>query len=90
MSEAEILIGAGAGALAMFGMLRSMRFLSRKESRKEEVCAGYQGANVYADMKHDCRALRSPLCGDGRCAFHCRAMCKCEASNEPEFIGRSR
>lgn len=33
---------------------------------------------AMGELRTDCRALRSPMCMDGRCTFHCAAMCKCD------------
>jgi hypothetical protein len=65
--------GAVAGALFLA--------FARKNSRTPEpTCTGYQ--NAALTWNHDCKALRSALCGDGRCSFHCGKHCKCEAAYE--------
>ena len=83
-------VGLGAGWL--FGRRGAAR------APKEPTCTGYRALVIdekgkpgrqYSTM-NDCRGLRSPTCMDGRCTMHCRESCKCDASNAPEFIGRSQ
>lgn len=89
--DVGLMVGAAIGGVCSWALTR---FLSQKERLTEplqdETCSGYQDANDYAGMKNDCRGLRNVTCGDGRCTYHCRKMCKCEASNEPEYVGRPR
>lgn len=62
----------------------------RQAVAKDDVCTGYQGLNYPHAIQKDCRSNRSPTCLDGRCTYHCANMCKCDASNDPEHIGRRR
>ena len=74
--------------------------LGRQAARrpKEPTCTGYRAIHLDEKGKptrfytsfSDCKATRSPTCMDGRCTMHCRESCKCDASNAPEFIGRSQ
>lgn len=66
--------GAVAGALLLA--------LARKKSAtppEEPICTGYHTTGIYEAIR-DCTALRSPLCGDGRCSYHCGKLCKCDAA----------
>lgn len=45
---------------------------------EEKTCTGYRhGRGAVNVMKKDCYALRSHVCLDGRCTYHCSQMCKC-------------
>ena len=53
---------------------------------KEPTCTGAvasarddRGRFVNAGTFVECPALRSVVCSDGRCSYHCKQMCKCEA-----------
>lgn len=76
----------GALGAALFGVAR--RFWPKRAVGTPERCTGYMGP--LQDFHSDCRALRNPFCGDGRCSFHCSRLCRCAAANEPEFVGRPR
>lgn len=47
------------------------------------TCTGYPEPNpthanpTRTKMQHDCESLRSHVCLDGRCNFHCGKTCKC-------------
>ena len=42
---------------------------------KPKKCSSYK--QPHGTILHDCGALRSHVCLDGRCSFHCNQMCKC-------------
>lgn len=42
---------------------------------KVAACSGY--VRHFGHAAHDCTALRSHVCVDGRCSYHCAQMCKC-------------
>lgn len=82
---AELLV-SGVGTLVGVALGRvSARFARAKE----KTCVGYKPPKDDANMRTDCRALRSPFCSDGRCAFHCHDMCHCEP-DDVSVIGRRR
>lgn len=61
------------------------RFIAGKSARRQPDvddkprCTGYRfGHGAVNIMKDDCTALRSALCEDGRCTYHCGQMCKCQ------------
>ena len=74
---------AGIAGTAGFGFVAG-RLTKKKVTRLEEDrCTGYRAdKDSYGEhkMKTDCKALRSPTCGDGRCSFHCQSMCRCDLS----------
>lgn len=53
--------------------------LWRKRPPPEASCAGYGSKCTDGSFRQftDCRALRSVMCLDGRCNFHCKQLCKC-------------
>ena len=67
--------------LLPLGALMGLRLLRRKPE-----CSGYL-ADAFGHseprMMQDCTALRSPLCSDGRCSFHCSKMCRCDSAVDP-------
>lgn len=87
----EAFVGAALVAVPT-AIVYLVRTLARVEPRpvKEPRCTGYVLVHGAGMVFTDCRALRDPCCGDGRCGYHCGRMCKCSASNEPERIGRAR
>lgn len=88
---------AGAALVSVPVSFALGRLLGRRRAPSAPVverCAGYPNENTdtwgHRKMHHDCESLRDPTCGDGRCSFHCQRACKCNASNEPELVGRKR
>ena len=91
----EILVAAAGSIAFVIGRLSVRRTSAAVEPR----CTGYRAyvldektgrsSKTYF-MHDDCKSLRSPTCMDGRCTLHCRDMCRCDAPNDPEFIGRRR
>ena len=79
----ELLVAAAGSIAFVIG-----RISTRRRMAPEPRCTGYR--DYLARIQTDCRSLRSPTCMDGRCTFHCHELCKCDAPNEPEFIGRRR
>lgn len=63
--------GAMSGATAVVVARRA-----RTRPAEPERCAG------YGDKDEGCNALRSPMCTDGRCSFHCRKQCACDKAEE--------
>lgn len=54
------------------------------------VCTGYltggrdnKGRFTSAKAHTDCKALRSPICLDGRCSYHCNSHCRCDVVKHP-------
>ncbi|MBX3261070.1 MAG: hypothetical protein KF782_15410 [Labilithrix sp.] len=80
----ELLVFAGALlAPATFFAGRYVRG-RRTTTPPEPLCTGYlENNHPLNKLRHDCRALRSVLCNDGRCSFHCASMCKCEGGSLP-------
>lgn len=92
----ELLVAAAGSVAFVIGRISARRALP---AALEPRCTGYRA--LVLDQKtnkpsktyvtfDDCKGLRSPTCMDGRCTLHCREMCKCDAPNDPEFIGRRR
>lgn len=91
MIDITTVIGlVGLTGTAGFGFLMGRK--AQKSPRVEEDrCAGYRSEkNAYGEyaMKSDCKALRSPMCGDGRCSFHCQSMCHCDLSTGRDAHGK--
>jgi hypothetical protein len=60
---------------------------AKKKSGPPERCTGYVRAQEI--LFNDCMSNRSDACRDGRCVFHCRQMCGCEARGAAEASGGS-
>lgn len=45
---------------------------------KHSATTKFKRMNVKNNMFIQCSALRSALCSDGRCSYHCKRFCKCE------------
>ena len=73
------LLLAAAGGVAGGGIGSALlTHLLRRRPPPEKTCTGYE-KGAGGEQKHDCKAIRSAVCSDGRCALHCRGNCKCEA-----------
>lgn len=68
---AELAI-AITSALSGGGIVGVIMQRMRTPAVVEAKCAG------YGDKDSGCNALRSPMCTDGRCSFHCRKQCSCD------------
>lgn len=77
----ELLIGAAGAALLAPVTFFVGRYV-RPTPPEPELCTGYiEKSSHDLKQRHDCKALRSVLCSDGRCSFHCATMCKCEGAS---------
>jgi hypothetical protein len=52
--------------------------LNRKTRDVEVTCTGYVSTHNVG-VRDDCKSRRNPTCIDGRCSYHCKQMCKCDA-----------
>ncbi|MBX3205149.1 MAG: hypothetical protein KF764_08765 [Labilithrix sp.] len=79
MMELVIFVGSMLAPAAFFAG-RYVRLRRTAPTPEPELCTGYNDENRHSlnAQRHDCEALRSVLCSDGRCSFHCATMCKCE------------
>jgi len=84
-----------AGGVTTYAIARRAR--SRPPPAAER-CVGYLADEKFesrssgghltrAEMRDDCNALRSPGCLDGRCSYHCNAMCRCCVPDHPTTRG---
>ncbi len=79
------LIGIGLELFALPVVFWLGRRRRPAEQDVEPRCTGYIAASRKPDGKFgpytsqtDCRALRNPTCTDGRCSYHCAALCQCD------------
>lgn len=72
----DVVLGAAAFGI---GRVLGSRAKRGPDVADKPQCSGYRfGHGAVNIMRDDCTALRSPLCEDGRCTYHCRQMCKCQ------------
>lgn len=75
MTQWVEVLGVGIATLAIGGSILKRR--ARASMALEPTCTGWFDPG-YSAKQQECGALRSPLCSDGRCSFHCGNHCKCE------------
>lgn len=76
MTQWVEVLGVGMATLAIGGGILKRRARAAAMAA-EPTCTGWFDTSFSA-RQQGCNALRSPLCSDGRCSFHCGNHCKCE------------